>query len=255
MEWVRGIIAIALGLPRGTSLPPLLLQEEVGSMWKQADGLIEGVENSNWVCFEKVLIVKDSYSGGLRVGKTPEDSKMYRRRGWEMYNLPIPPDQLMAPPRQITLLRKLSDRRILNEEGLVQILKRYGPVRIVQFDMNTTMGEQIAIMASTGLLVSTHNSAMANSIFLPPGAAILELIHRNWVVESLDQSFKVQSGAMGDIHHWAWRAWKKEYGQYIHPRDNERFGGDEWANEKVRKIETVAYFSLNNILVLSALVS
>lgn len=241
MEWVRGVIAIALGLPRGDPLPPLYLQEEISSMWKQMDGLLEGVENSNWVCFEKILIVKDIYSGGIRVGKTTEDSRTYRERGWEMFGISPP---LLAqdgggpprPPRQVTLLRKSTDRRILNEEELLRVLRQYGPVKAVQFDANTTMGEQIAILASTGLVVSVHTSALANAVFLPPGAAILELIHRNWAIEFLDQSFKVQSGGMGDIHHWAWRAWKKEHGQYINPRDNERFGGDEWANEKVRKI-------------------
>jgi len=45
-------------------------------------------------------------------------------------------------------------------------------------------------MASTGLLVSAHTSQLANAQFLPPGAAVLELIQRNWF-SPLDRSFKV----------------------------------------------------------------
>jgi protein O-GlcNAc transferase len=45
-------------------------------------------------------------------------------------------------------------------------------------------------MADTGLLVSSHSSQLANAMFLHPGSAVLELIHRNWNFP-MDISFKV----------------------------------------------------------------
>mmetsp|Transcript_1977 Transcript_1977/g.4896 ORF Transcript_1977/g.4896 Transcript_1977/m.4896 type:complete len:140 (+) Transcript_1977:1246-1665(+) len=69
-------------------------------------------------------------------------------------------------------------------------------------------------MASTGLLVSAHTSQLANAQFLPPGAAVLELIQRNWF-SPLDRSFKVQSNAIGDIHHYAWRCRHANCTSYI----------------------------------------
>ena len=115
------------------------------------------------------------------------------------------------------------------------MLRRFGPVRVVEFTAETPFQEQLRIMATTVVLVSVHTSALANAMFLPPGAAVVELIHRNWVWYTLDQSFKVQSDAMGDIHHFAWRAVEKQHGQYINPRDEERFGGDEWSGVKVKE--------------------
>ena len=111
--------------------------------------------------------------------------------------------------------------------------RRWVQVRVVEFTAATPFAEQLRVMASTGVLVSVHTSALANAVFLPPGRAVVELIHRNWVWWTLDRSFQAQTTAAGDLHHYAWRATRREHVAYIDPRDEQRFGGEEWADEKV----------------------
>ena len=46
-------------------------------------------------------------------------------------------------------------------------------------------------MADTGVLVSVHTSNLANAPFLSPGAAVVEVLQRNWAWHNLDRSFQV----------------------------------------------------------------
>ena len=180
---------------------------------------------------------------------TPDDASAFRSNAYILHNIRFPamqtstqtaPNQSQQlPPKTITLLRKSRDRRILNEDAVIKLLSHYGPVQTMEFTSDTPVEEQLAVMASTGILVSTHTSALANSVFLPPGAAVIEILHRNWLWQGLDLSFKVHSVAVGDRHHWAWRATKPDQIEYINPRDRIRFGGDDWAGDKCDTNECV----------------
>jgi Glycosyltransferase 61 len=268
-EWVRAVLAAAvntnsennkskdnnntsssIGRNNKTELPPVYLQEEVNSMWDQIGTRLEGVEDMQWICFETILVVKDTFSGGGRVAKAPKDAENFRKKVYEMHEMPSPlPLGRIESAKQsitITVFRKSTNRRILNEAALLRMLRKLGhSVRVVEFTSDTPFSTQLELMASTDILVSTHTSALANLVFLPPGAVVLELIHRNWVWSNLDTSFKAQSDARGDLYHWAWRAVKKEHGKYINPRDEQRFGGDEWAGDKVREKRNFLQLSPN----------
>jgi len=239
-EWVRAALAAALGVPAGGHLPPLIFQQEAGSVWDQHAMSLEGIPSTKWVCFERVVVVKDTLSGGGRVALTSADAQTFRRRAYELHNLDPPVEAISkisegAPlPVNITLLRKSANRRITNSSELIKMLQRFGEVRVLEFFADTPVAEQLSAMRNTTVLVSPHTSGLANSVFLPPGAVVIELIQRNWVWDTLDQSFLAQTKAMGDIHHFAWRATKRGHVEYINPRDAVRFGGNEWAGEKVR---------------------
>lgn len=275
MPWVRTAIAAAIGTPAGNALPPMAFQEEQDSMWKQI-GMkmsyiflflvcscmhaviqvafasyhvgtpLEGIPSAQWISFDRVLIVKDVLTGGGRVAKTADDAAAFRTNAFKLHNIEnhihashTGTQAHLRPPKTITLLRKSRDRRILNEDEVIELLSRYGPVQTVEFTAETPVEKQLAIMASTGILISTHTSALANSVFLPPGAAVIEIIHRNWLWQGLDLSFKVHSAAAGDRHHWAWRATTPDQVFYINPRDKVRFGGDDWAGGKCDTDECV----------------
>ena len=64
-------------------------------------------------------------------------------------------------------------------------------VRVVEFNSTTSFHEQLQVIASTGVFISVHTSNLANAQFLPPGAAVFEIIQRNWCWENLDRSFQV----------------------------------------------------------------
>ena len=40
---------------------------------------------------------------------------------------------------------------------------------------NATFEEQVRLMARTGVLVTMHGAGLMNEIFLPPGAAVIEI--------------------------------------------------------------------------------
>lgn len=65
-------------------------------------------------------------------------------------------------------------------------------VRVVEFNTTTSFHEQLQVIAGTGVFISVHTSNLANAQFLPPGAAVFEIIQRNWVWENLDRSFQVR---------------------------------------------------------------
>lgn len=64
-------------------------------------------------------------------------------------------------------------------------------VRVVEFNTTTSFKEQLQAISETGVFISVHTSNLANAQFLPPGAAVFEIIQRNWVWENLDKSFQV----------------------------------------------------------------
>ncbi len=66
-------------------------------------------------------------------------------------------------------------------------------MRVVEFNASTPFRVQLEAMAASGMFVSVHTSNLANAQFLQPGAAVLELLQRNWVWDNLDRSFQVAS--------------------------------------------------------------
>ena len=201
------------------------------------------MESNEWLCFESVLIAKDTHTDGDRVAMSNTDAQQFRSNAYKLHGLYEPKHiiEQIEEKRfgsknrtacEITLLRKSANRRIVNEIDLVDMLKGFGNVTVVEFTSATPMTEQLKLMSKTCLLVSAHTSGLANAVFLPPGAAVMELIQRNWVWPNLDLSFKVQTQSLGDIHHWAWRARYPHEVEYLDQRDKERFGGEEWSGEK-----------------------
>lgn len=56
-------------------------------------------------------------------------------------------------------------------------------VRVVEFTSASSFREQLEMAAGTGLFVSVHTSNLANALWLPPGAAVVEILQRNWAWE------------------------------------------------------------------------
>mmetsp|Transcript_33697 Transcript_33697/g.95336 ORF Transcript_33697/g.95336 Transcript_33697/m.95336 type:complete len:574 (+) Transcript_33697:210-1931(+) len=221
MEWVRGLIATTLGVGPGSSLPPIILEN-------QDTNLLEGAHTDLWICFQRAIIAKDHISdGGTRTFASTDHARAFRDAMYALHNLkPTPsvkadltPADPKKIPRKITFIRKTANRRVVNEEELIEALSKFGEVQVVEFDSTTSMRDQLKVMAETGLLVSSHSSQLANAQFLQPGSAVLELIQRNWL-EPFDVSFRVQTDAMGDIHHFAWRCQDAACTRYI----DEHFG-------------------------------
>ncbi|PRW56929.1 glycosyltransferase family 61 [Chlorella sorokiniana] len=223
MEWVRANLATALGVGPKQDLPPIMFQTEVADVGDQMAAPLEGIPPDTWVALDRVLVVKDIFTGGVRTFLDRRDAHLYRKMLYAQYGLPTP--RKRSPlPRVITFQRKRANRRVVNEPELLKMLGEFGEVRVVEFNASTPFKTQLETMASTSVLVSVHTSNLANAQFLQPGSAVFEIIQRNWFWHGLDRSFQVQTEMMGDIHHYAWRATGANETRYIEPRDQARFG-------------------------------
>jgi capsular polysaccharide biosynthesis protein len=72
---------------------------------------------------------------------------------------------------------KQAVRKIANEDPLLEIVKKEG-FRVVYFE-DHTLAEQIAIMRTARILVSSHGANMTNMLFMPENATIFELIRND----------------------------------------------------------------------------
>jgi hypothetical protein len=82
------------------------------------------------------------------------------------------------PPRRVTILDRkgLNGRGIHNHEALVAAVEATGlPYDVVPSMGRLTFQEQVALMSRTGILIAPHGAALANSMFLPHGAVVIEL--------------------------------------------------------------------------------
>eukprot|EP00892_Ulva_mutabilis_P005351 jgi/Ulvmu1/3188/UM015_0229.1 len=239
MEWVRNVIATTLRVPPGDSLPSIWLQEDADDSHEQLVAPLQGIPAEVWLCFERAIIVKDLFTGGKRSFASSSHAREFRAKIYEANGLVAPPSSSRGnkPPQVITFQRKRANRRIVNEAQLLDLLRTYAPVQVVEFNSSHSFAEQLTTISKTGIFVSAHTSNLANAIFLPPGSAVIELIQRFWSWRRLDQSFKDQTDLMGDIHHFAWRAFHENQTVYLDPRDSEKFG--KWTLEQCHVEECV----------------
>lgn len=246
-EWVRAALGAAFG--RGSDLDgvvsgtlpfPVIFQAETSSVWSQIGQRLEGLGDDEWVCFERVLVAKDVIDGGPRTAFMDEggerDARQFRRNMWDMYGVAgrgagvardagddgdagDNGDDGDARTRRITLLHKSANRRIRNRVLLREMLAEFGEVDEVELDENVSMATQIDIMAHTDILVSAHTSGLANAMFLPPGALVVELRHRNFL-EDMERTFEMQIKSLQDVK---WVSWKAMEIVYLHKNDERKF--------------------------------
>lgn len=93
------------------------------------------------------------------------------REGQPHGKVPLVTDQMF-----ITVFSRQIDRVIVNEAEMINGLQEtFGlPVRTVRME-DMHIGQQAAILRSTAIAVGIHGSALILSVFLPPGAILIEL--------------------------------------------------------------------------------
>ena len=204
---------------------PLIFQKETSSVWNQIGQRLEGVGDDEWVCFEKVIVAKDVIDDGPRTAFMDEggvqDARRFRQQMWNMYNVVRSnrTDGTGTGKKRITLLHKSANRRIRNRASLRGMLAEFGEVNEVELTEAVPMASQIRIIANTDILVSTHTSGLANAVFLPPGALVVELRHRNFL-EDMERTFEMQIKSLMDVR---WIGWKAMDIVYLHEDDERKF--------------------------------
>ncbi len=78
-------------------------------------------------------------------------------------------------------------------------------MRVTSLTMEALFISHVASMAETGILVARHGPLVADSLFLPPGALVLELLPYKWEWRNISTlNFNITQST-GVIHHVAWR--------------------------------------------------
>lgn len=78
-------------------------------------------------------------------------------------------------PKKIYISRNQSaTRRLINEEILLNNLTRQGFVRVCLEELNVR--KQIELFSRAEIVVSPHGAGLANMVFLPPSARVIEII-------------------------------------------------------------------------------
>ena len=70
-------------------------------------------------------------------------------------------------------------RRIVNEEELVDFLESRGFKGIVPGELS--FAEQVRIFSQAEIIIGPHGSGLANMVFTPPGATLIELFPPNYI--------------------------------------------------------------------------
>lgn len=82
------------------------------------------------------------------------------------------------PPRKITLIDRkgMNGRGIYNRPDIVKAVEATGvPFEEVNSMAKLSFAEQVHLMAGTGILIAPHGAALANIMFLPAHAVVIEM--------------------------------------------------------------------------------
>jgi len=128
----------------------------------------------NPFCFKKVVVPGYQFY----VFSSAEAGIAYKHEAYKFLSLPIP-DSI---PKVITISKRGGRRAITNiDEIEAHILKNYPEieVRVIKFG-DLTFEDQVRAMRDSGLLISIHGADVTNMLFLPKGAALIEVNPYRW---------------------------------------------------------------------------
>jgi hypothetical protein len=118
------------------------------------------------VCFEKAVVLGKS----INIFSGTWDAVRFREVVTAQLGVTFRKDT-------ITLCLRRNVRRLFDHGALVDLLEsksRGLPVKVAYFE-DLTFLEQVLLMSRTAILVAVHGAGLTNSIFLPVGAAVLEI--------------------------------------------------------------------------------
>jgi hypothetical protein len=138
--------------------------------------LLSAYSNNHLLCARRAVVP----SAKQKFFSAPADAWLYRQRAHLQAGLN--PDAATAhprfPPRTITVVDRAGHhgRGIWNRDWLLGELEATGlPVTVVDRMDELSFAEQVRLMAGTGLLIAAHGAHLANAMFLPQHAAVIEL--------------------------------------------------------------------------------
>ena len=147
--------------------------------------------------FERIALVHSRL--GRRWFSEPPACVAFRAAALRLH-APEASDSGVLQSGAIALLERRGSRNIVNiDEVKAALLAHFGvPVRLLSFE-GLSFGEQVRALHDVRLLVAPHGAGLTNLVFLPPGAALVEIFPIHWrpglYFDSLAESCSVWHGA------------------------------------------------------------
>ncbi|KAL4433026.1 hypothetical protein ABPG77_006453 [Micractinium sp. CCAP 211/92] len=219
LTWVMDMLRLALrpGLRSPRALPRVLFFDE-----------LESLNATSWLGFERVLVVHSRYAHpeGRSGFATPEHAWAFREAAYAAANVSMGGpawDAGVAPP-VITYLMAMNHEPVVNNGEVLAALREVGDslgmaVRPYSVTPGAAFPSFVASMAGTGVLVARHGPLLANAVFLPPGALVLELLPYNWEWHGISEIYLNLTRSVGCLHHFAWKANSSEWVMYLEKED------------------------------------
>jgi hypothetical protein len=219
LNWVMDMLRLALrpGLASPRALPRMLFADE-----------LESLDPTAWLALERVLLVNTRYS--LPSGRSgfvkPEHAAAFREAAYAAANISFggPAWEASVAPPVITYLMAMNHEPVVNSGEVLGALREVGDqlgmaVRPYSVTPGAAFPSFVASMAHTGVLVARHGPLLANAMFLPPGAVVLELLPYNWEWQGISEIYLNLTRSVGCVHHFAWKANSSEWVVYLEPED------------------------------------
>lgn len=130
-----------------------------------------GVRANRWVCARRSAVL--GYKPRIFTG--PADAHAFKLASYASMGIQRNPKEDW-PPRRITVVTRGASRIVANLAELLTVIRSFGlPVHWIYNFGAYTAAQQAEIMANTGILVATHGAALANVMYLPAHAVLVEL--------------------------------------------------------------------------------
>ncbi|PSC75577.1 hypothetical protein C2E20_1509 [Micractinium conductrix] len=218
LTWVMDMLKLTLkpGL-RGRAMPRVLFFDE-----------LEALNATAWLGFQRVLMVRTRYSHpeGRSGFAKPEHADAFRQTAYAAANVTLggPAWEERVPPPTITYLMAMNHEPVVNNGEVLEALREVGDalglaVRPYSVTPGAAFPSFVASMAKTGVLVARHGPLLANAMFLPPGAVVLELLPYNWEWHGISEIYLNLTRSVGGLHHFAWKANSSEWVMYLESED------------------------------------
>jgi hypothetical protein len=153
------------------------------------------------------------------------DAWLFRQYAYQMAGLHVKgiSPHPKYPPRKITIIDRkgMNGRGIFNRELLVDLVRDTGvPYELVSTMASSSFNAQVHLMAETGILIAPHGAALANIMFLPAHAVVIELFPH-----LMKKNTYRYLASQLDLHYFPIFSWK------LLPRNYTQFYGVALMNE------------------------
>jgi hypothetical protein len=177
------------------------------------DAKVELHANLPTRCFKRLLVTGTNIAGVSAPNKALQMRTQINT--YLGYNLKFGLEEIVYVHR--------SSRSVENYMDLVRYMEGVTkhPIKVVNFD-NMSFKEQFQVMSSCAILVTMHGAGLTNSMFMPTGSSVIEIVNPRFIISIYDRMV-VNSG----LYHMRYLA---KLSEVVSPPQNPVYAG--WSSSR-----------------------